>query len=379
MVPLEGIRVVDLSRLLPGPYATLLMSDLGAEVIKVEEPQQGDYIRSFMPQVDGESVIHHLVNRGKKSVAVDLKSSAGRALFLRLVKTADIVIESFRPGVLDRLGIGFDVLSSENPRIILCSLTGYGQTGPRRDFPGHDINYIGYTGILSLNGNGDGVPLVPSVPIADIGGGGAMAVIGMLAGLLARNRTHEAQWIDVSMLDGSASWLTLLLAASLDEGGIAQQTALLSGGHACYTTYPTSDDRYMALGAVEAKFWRNFCQALDIPELAARQLAPLSEQQRMKETITEIIRQHTQEYWTERFQAIDACCTPVLTVDEALRDEQLTARGMFVRNASEVPHIGRPIRWSNQEAPPLNTHAPRLGEQTFEILEGLGIGADDRE
>ncbi|PSR22924.1 MAG: CoA transferase [Sulfobacillus acidophilus] len=372
MNPLAGVRVLDLSRLLPGPFATLLMSDLGAEVIKIEEPQKGDYIREFDPKIGDDSAIHHLVNRGKKSVTLDLKRDRGRALFLELVKTADVVLESFRPGVLDRLQIGFERLRRSNRRIILCSLTGYGQSGPRQHDAGHDINYIGYTGILALNGTGDGIPVVPSVPIADLGGGASMAVVGMLAGLLAQRTTGEAQWIDVSMLDGTASWLPLVLAEYLGSGKVGQKTGVLSGGYACYTTYPTADCRFMAVGAVEAKFWEAFCRQLGLSHLIGLQLAPPAIQNTMKEEIAAVFRQHSQSYWIQHFEGVEACCTPVLTIDEAISDPQLQARGMFTQHTG-VPAIGLPLHWVDQSPCPLVTAAPYLGEHTAEILGQLGI------
>lgn len=370
MTPLKGMRVLDLSRLLPGPYASLLLNDFGAEVIKIEEPHRGDYARWFTPQIDGQSVLHHLVNRGKKSVTLNLKDPRGVAIFLELTKTADVIMESFRPGVLDRLGIGFSVLAAANPQIILCSLTGYGQTGPYAYDVGHDINYLGYSGILALNGTGDGTPVVPSVPIADLGGGGLMAVIGVLLGVLQRQISGKAQWIDVSMLDGVMSWLPLLLAEFHGAHEPTQQSFLLSGSYACYTVYATEDHRYMSVGAVEPKFWETFCHSMGVPEYIPMQFAPMATQKCMKERIQELFGIHNQEYWTDRFAHVDACCTPVKTIREALNDPQVQDRKMVARRG-HIMFIAPPIK-SVGEHHDLAWKVPDLGQDTAAILQSLG-------
>lgn len=374
MTPLKGVRVLDLSRLLPGPWASLLLSDLGAEVIKVEAPQEADDVREFGAMVQGQSVLHRLINRGKKSLTLNLKSDAGRRLFLKLVETADVVLESFRPGVLDRLGIGFESLRHANSTIILCSLSGYGQSGPRRDDAGHDINFIGYSGILGLNGNGSGVPIVPSVPIADLGGG-SMAVISILAGLWTRQFAQEAQWIDVSMLDSSVAWLPLLIAECAKTGQLQQQTAVLSGGYACYTTYPTSDQRFMCVGAVEPKFWQAFCETLNVPKLIGEQFAPIERQREMKRQITEKFLAHPQQYWIQQFESVQACCTPVLSLSESLHNRQITDRAMVIETPA-MPYIGCPLQWVG-EASSIDMAAADLGEDTADILAEINVSVEE--
>ncbi|PSR21785.1 MAG: CoA transferase [Sulfobacillus acidophilus] len=371
MTPLRGIRVLDLSRLLPGPWASLMLNDLGAEVIKIENPEHADDVRGFGPIVQGHSALHHLLNRGKKSMTLNLKHDDGRKLFLQLVETADVVLESFRPGVLEGLQLDFDHLRQANAQIVLCSLTGYGQTGPRSHEAGHDINYIGYAGILGLNGNGDRVPIVPSVPIADLAGG-SMAVIAILAGLWARQSTQVAQWIDVAMLDGVFTWLPVLIAENLRPGGVDQQTGVLSGGYACYTTYPTQDGRFMCVGALEPKFWLTFCRALKVLEFVGQQFAPMDRQQEMKTVIAEIFLAHSQAYWIERFADVEACCTPVLTVSEALRERELDTRAM-VDTKTKIPDFGQPFRWIGTEEVPIDTRTRRLGEDTANILAQIGV------
>ncbi|MDA8194287.1 MAG: CaiB/BaiF CoA-transferase family protein [Thermaerobacter sp.] len=380
MLPLTGIRVLDLSRLLPGAYASLMLLDLGAEVIKIEEPVRGDYGRWLSPRVDGQSVLHAMINRGKKSLTLNLKHPRGRELFLQLASSADVVLESFRPGVLERLGIGFETLKAISPSIILCSLTGYGQDGPYAMQAGHDINYLGLSGILALNGTGDGTPLVPSIPIADIGGGGQMAVTAIMAGLLERQRTGEGQWLDVSMLDGVVSWLPALVPLLRESANVEQQSFFLSGAYACYTVYATADGRHMSVGILEPKFWKSFCEAMDLAEYLPLQLAPLAVQAVMKTRIQEIFLEHAQAYWIAKFQGVDTCCAPVRRLDEVAADEQVRWRDMLAVPADGgVPRVGCPIKSTGGSRETAILPAPRLGQDTDAMLRGLGVTSAERD
>ncbi|GAA0481811.1 hypothetical protein GCM10008986_03180 [Salinibacillus aidingensis] len=245
-MPLKSIRVLDLTRLLPGPYCTMLLADFGAEVIKVEDPMMGDYARAYEPKIDEKSAFFHSLNRNKKSICLNLKSPEEKQYFLRLVEETDIVVESFRPGVMEKLGLDYQTLRDINPGLIYCSITGYGQTGPYRDKPGHDINYISYAGLLNLMGERDGKPVVPAAQIADIGGGALPAAIGILLALIERGKSGRGQFVDISMLDGVLSWLQILLPGYLTnhiEPERGKQT--LSGALACYEVYQTKDDRWL--------------------------------------------------------------------------------------------------------------------------------------
>ncbi|HYV04751.1 MAG TPA: CoA transferase, partial [Blastocatellia bacterium] len=268
---LKGIRVLDLSRMLPGPYCSMMLGDLGAEVIKVEEPKIGDPTRHTRPLVDGQSAAFAQVNRNKKSIAIDLKQPAGRELFLKLAATADCILEQFRPGVVDRLGVGYNKVAEINPRIVYCSLTGFGQDGPHRDRSGHDLNYLALSGVLGLTTDEKGKPVIPGVQIADLAGG-MIAGFAILAALLARERTGQGQYVDVSMFDVMVSMLPIPAAhhfggRTISVGG----KYVLSGAYPFYNVYEASDGKYMTLGALEPKFWANFCRTIGREELIARQ------------------------------------------------------------------------------------------------------------
>ena len=350
-MPLSNIRVLDLSRLLPGPYATMVLADFGAEVIKIEDPFLGDYARDFEPKVAGQGVMFHSLNRNKTSVTLNLKDEADKNTFLEMVKEADVVVESFRPGVMDRLGLGYETLKQHNEKLIYCAITGYGQTGPYRDKPGHDLNYIGYAGLLQLMGTSDRPPIVPATQIADIGGGAQPAIIGILLALFHRERTGEGQFIDISMFDNVLPWLQALLPGYLNAGIVPERgEQMLDGGTAYYNVYETKDGRYLAVGAVEAKFWKVFCETIGREDFIARQLEPKESQREMKREIQAIIKTKTLEEWTEIFEPLDACVSPILTFPEVVENPQVKARNMIETIEDEeigaIKHIGIPIKLS---------------------------------
>lgn len=364
-MPLKSIRVLDLSRLLPGPHCTMMLADFGAEVIKVEHPELGDYIRDFHPKLNEDSAMFHSLNRNKKSVTLDLKSNTGKEQFLQLVKTADVLVESFRPGVMKKLGLDYEELKQMNPGLIYCAITGYGQDGPYADKPGHDINYLSYSGLLNLMGQKNLKPMIPAAQIADIGGGSLPAVIGILLALFERQRTGEGQLVDVSMLDGVMSWLHM----SLPNHFVGQEQRrgqdLLTGGYACYQVYETKDNRYLAMGGIEEKFWREFCEGIGRKEFIPLLHAPLDEQQRLINEIQEIMLEKNLEEWMEVFFEREACVSPVNTFDEAVADPQVVARDMIQTindsASGEQKQIGIPIKLS-QTPGQIRTRAPRLGE-----------------
>ncbi|NLL19094.1 MAG: CoA transferase [Clostridia bacterium] len=380
---LKGLKVLDLTRLLPGGYATQLLGDLGAEILKVEDPWQGDYMRWMEPHFPGtkESSLFWGLNRNKKSMTLNLKSPQGKRIFLDLVLNYDVVIEGFRPGVMAGLGLDYETLKQVNPGLIMCSISGYGQDGPYRMRAGHDINFTAIAGVLGLTGQSvDGDPVIPPVQLGDIGGGALMAVIGILAAYISREKTGYGQYIDVSMLDGVVSWLPMLLMEQVSKGTGAMKRGelLLSGGEICYNVYQTKDGKYMALGALEPKFWETFCRLVDREDLIKEQF---SRNPSAKKEVEEVFRSKTREEWEALLADQDTCCEPVLTLEEAKEHPQLVARQMFIPldhpEAGPVDVIAPPVKFSQEPAGAV-AKPPGYGEHTEEILtQELGLGTDE--
>ncbi|MEW6374708.1 MAG: CaiB/BaiF CoA-transferase family protein [Thermodesulfobacteriota bacterium] len=376
MGPLSGIKLLDLSRLLPGPFCSLLLADLGMEVLKVEDPEQGDYLRKIGPIRKKDSAHFLALNRNKKSMTLNLKLEEGREIFYKLTQSYDIVLESFRPGVMDRLGIGYQELKKRNPRVILCSLSGYGQDGPYRERSGHDINYIGLGGVLGITGVKNGAPILPGVQIADIGGGGMMAAIAILAAVICRQKTGEGQFLDISMFDGVISWLSMHAGKYfMDEELPKQGDMHLTGRYACYQVYPTKDGRYMSLGAMEQKFWKNFCEAIGRKDLISKQYIEGEEQLRVIEEIQKLFRTKTQMEWVDFFKNVDACCEPILNLEEVFHHPQALHRQMVMDFEHPVEgkmrQLGHPIK-SSRFSFEIRTPPPAWGEHTIEILKAIG-------
>lgn len=375
--PLEGLRVLDLSRLLPGPFLTMILADLGADVVKVEDPKVGDYLRAIPPAKAGVSGRYLAVNRGKRSLALDLKRPAHHAAFLRLVAKADVVVESFRPGVLERLGLGWDALAAVNPRLVLCSISGYGQTGPYVHRAGHDLNYLGLAGVLAMGAEGPGrPPAMPGVQLADLAGGALWSATGILAALVGRERTGQGSHLDVSMTEGALALLAAEL-GNLDCGAHPSRgREILNGGSACYAVYRTSDDRYLSVGALEPKFWLAFNTAIgrkpDLSELVA---AP-AQQERVRAEIAAILATRTRAAWLEVFAAHDACCEPVLELDELEAHPQHVARAVFFTVDGGAAGPLRQVR-TPLGAPDAPTPPPRLGEHTAAVLADYGFATDE--
>lgn len=367
--------MLDLSRLLPGPYGSLLLADLGMEVLKVEDLKMGDYMRKIGLIRKQDSVYFLAINRNKKSMTLNLKTKEGKEIFYKLIHTYDIVLESFRPGVMDRLGIGYKELKRRNPRVILCSISGYGQDGPYRDRSGHDVNYIGLGGILELIGTKDR-PVIPGIPIADLGAGGMMAALAILAAVVHRQKTGEGQYLDVSMLDGVISWLSLHAGRYFMDEELPQRgDMLLTGRHACYQVYETKDGRFMSLGALELKFWENFCEAIGRKDLAHKQFVEGEEQIRLIEEVRTIFKGRTQKEWVEFFKNADACCEPVLNLEEVFHNPHVLHRQMVRELEHPVEgktrQVGNPIK-SPQFNFEIRTPPPRYGEHTIEVLKKIG-------
>ena len=379
--PLAGLKMLDLSRLLPGPYCTLLLADLGMEVLKVEDPEQGDYMR-MMGSIRRKNGAYFLaLNRNKKSMILNLKVEEGKKIFYKLIETYDIVLEGFRPGVMDRLGIGYQEFKKRNPGVILCSLSGYGQDGPYRDRSGHDINYIGLGGILELTGTKETGPLIPGAQIADIGAGALMAVLAILAAVVHRQKTGEGQHLDVAMHDGVLSWLSIHAGQFLVDQQLPQRGEMhLSGRYACYHVYPTKDGRHMSLGALEPKFWKNFCEAVGKKDLIPKQFIEGEERTRIIEEIKTLFMTRTQKEWTDFVKKVDACCEPILTLDEVFQDPHVLHRKMLIEYEhpieGKVRQVGNPIKSSlfPFEAP---APSPEWGEHTLEVLKEIGYSDEE--
>lgn len=383
MSALEGVKVLDLSRLLPGGFCSLLLADFGAEVLKVEDTNMGDYVRWAPPYWEGaeqsaSSSLFLALNRNKRSIRIDLKTEGGREVLLRLVKDYDVVLESFRPGVLDRLGVGYERLREENPGLVYCAITGYGQDGPYRDRSGHDMNYLGMIGLLGLTGEKAGRPIQAAGQIADVGGGAMMAAFGILAALRERDRSGEGQFVDVSMADGALSWLAMLAGAYLCDGVVPRRGQLqLSGGFVCYLPYPCKDG-WVSLGALEPKFWSAWCRGVGREDLIDKAYeAPGSD---THAEVERVFMERTRDEWQAFASEHDCCLEPVLDLDEALDSDLVKAREMVVEldqpGTDGVRQLGVPVKLSRTPGG-LHSPGPVLGEHTEDVLRAVGYGDDE--
>jgi len=363
--PLAGLRVLDLSRLLPGPYATLVLADLGADVIKIEAPEGGDYLR-WMPPLTGKvSWAFFALNAGKRSVAIDLKQPDGVAALRALARQADVLVESFRPGVMDRLGIGYATLAADNPRLVYCALSGFGQDGPYRDVPGHDLNYMALAGALGLGGPVDRPPQVLPLQVADIGGS-LWSLVAILSALVARQTSGQGRFLDVSMTDGVTGFLTAALAPHIGSGAAppVRGADVLTGGQACYGVYATREGGFMALAALEPKFWLAFCQRVARPEWFKRQFDPA-----LKAEVAALFAERTRSEWQALFAGSEACVEPVLAPAELAEHPLHVARGLVIESEG-LRRLRTPTR--HPDAPPAGK-APGLGEHTRQVLSEVGL------
>jgi crotonobetainyl-CoA:carnitine CoA-transferase CaiB-like acyl-CoA transferase len=441
-LPLEGIRVLDLSRLLPGGFCSLLLADFGAEVLKVEDTGAGDYIRWAPPYYDGaeqssRSALFLSLNRNKRSIRIDLKQPAGREVLLRLVRDHDVVLESFRPGVLDRLGVGYERMRQENPGIVYCAITGYGQDGPKRDSPGHDMNYLGLVGLLGLTGEPDGPPVQAAGQIADLGGGALMAAFAILAALRerdgagtgsrsegggqpgsagSRSGSGVGQFVDVSMADGALSWLAMVAGRYFADGVVPHRGEQeLAGSLVCYRPYPC-EDGWVTLGALEPKFWRAWCRGVGRDDLIDKQFEKPGSLAHKE--VQAVFMGRTRAEWSEFAAQHECCLEPVLDLDEALDSELVRARGMVVEidqpgvgeidqpgtgeidqpgareidqpgvggdgaarksaePAGRVRQLGVPVKLSRTPGRHDRLPGPALGEHTEEVLRDLGCSPEE--
>jgi len=369
---LEGIRVLDLTRLLPGAFCSQLLADMGAEVIKIEDPRGGDYNRSWEPKAKEESGSFLLLNRNKKSVTLNLKSPEGKEALRRLAAAADVLLEGFRPGVMTRLGLGYDTLKADNPRLIYCAISGFGQDGPLSLAPGHDINYLGLAGALQLFGRAGEGPMVPGLSIADVGGGSPMATTGILAALHARSVTGEGQHIDISMTDGVVAWLALHGADQL-FGGIEPRGGErpFIGQAPCYNVYRCADGRHVALGAIEPHFWERFCELAQLPPELREHYPAGAQAERQRAALQQLFLTRTRDEWAAAGEAVDIPLTSVNDMAEAFAHPQLVHREMLLHVEHPVegtiPQLGFPIKLSDTPCS-IRLPPPVLGEHNEEVL-----------
>lgn len=365
--PLAGVRVLDLTRLLPGPLGTMHLADLGADVVKIEDTGAGDY---------ASHSVRALVNRNKRAIRIDLKHAQGVATLLRLCRDADVLVEGFRPGVMQRLGVGYEAVAAVNPRIVYCSISGFGQTGPLSDTPGHDLNYASLAGVADQIGNAAGSAL-SNLPVADLLGGTMTAVAGILAALFDAARSGRGRHVDIAMADGVLAHAVLPLAGLHQHGQVARigQSAL-TGALACYGYYRTADDRQVAVGALEPKFWHDLCRLLERPDLAPlHRSGDAATEERLRAELAAIFGARPLAHWRALFQDGVGCVTPVLRIDETLEHPHFRARGMRIAaDEASPPQLGCPIKMTGFE-PAMPRPAPRAGEHTDEILRQAGLDA----
>ena len=374
-LPLAGVRVLDLTRLLPGGFLAGVLADLGAQVVKVEEPLAGDGLRATQPRIGPYGSMWWALGRGRRSLAVDLKDPRGADLVGRLAASSDVVVEGFRPGVADRLGVGWAELSRRNPRLVYASLTGYGSDGPMRTAAGHDVDYLAYAGVLAMTGPPGGPPSMPGVQVADLGGASLLG-IGLLAALVRAQRTGEGAHVEVAMYDAALAWTSVHAAATWASGrSPGPAGSILSGLLPCYALYECADGRWLAVGALEPPFWASVCAVLRTPHLLDRQLDPAA-----RTEVAAVVRGRTLADWVEAFDGVDACVAPVLDLGEALAHPLAAARAM-VRSeplgdgtGTSAPVLGSAVRVdgvaSSAAGPP-----PALGADSVALAEEAGLSS----
>jgi alpha-methylacyl-CoA racemase len=363
MQPLTGIRVLDFSTLLPGPMATLLLAEAGAEVIKIERPGSGEELRSYQPRFADTSVSFALLNRGKRSIAIDLKAPDALVRLHPLLQTADVVVEQFRPGVMDRLGLGYEALSAINPRIVYCAITGYGQSGPKAQVAAHDLNYQADAGMLSIAAGADGAPVVPGALVADIAAGSYPAVINILLALRSREQTGKGCKLDIAMTDGLLTFLYWGIGIGAATGGWPRPGGeLLSGGSPRYQIYRTADGRFLAAAPLEDRFWANFCDAIG---LAAEMRDDRKDPRAARDAVAQIIARRSAAEWLSHFEGKDVCCNVVRSLHEAMSDPQFAARDVFQRSVvahgAALPAVSVPLDSAFRDSATKSPY-PTLGE-----------------
>ncbi|TNC89191.1 MAG: carnitine dehydratase [Alcanivorax sp.] len=379
--PLSSLKVLDFTTLLPGPMGAMIMADWGADVVRVESPTRPDMVRMLPPMDDGVSACHGYLNRSKRSLALDLKKPDAVAAVKRLVRDYDIVVEQFRPGVMDRLGVGYEALKAENPGLIFCSITGYGQTGPFKQRAGHDLNYLSIAGVTGYNGRQSSGPAPINVQVADVAGGSYHSVMAILAAVIHRQQTGEGQHLDISMTDAAFSMHALTAPPALVGGVEPELEATQLNGGSFYDCYETADGRWLSVAGLEPQFFAQFCQAIGHPEWSAKGLALNPDiQGPLKQDIAQVIKARTFAEWVAVFGELDACVEPVLSFSEACEHPQILERELLV----DVPTAGggtqrqlaSPVKFSATPAQYRFTGAA-LGAHTDQVLTDAGFSAEE--
>lgn len=379
--PLSSLKVLDFSALLPGPFGTMLLADMGADVLRVESPSRPDMVRMVPPFDAGQSTAHAFLNRSKRGIGIDLKKPEGVELVKQLVKDYDIVVEQFRPGVMDRLGVGYEALKAVNPKLIYCAITGYGQTGPYKDRAGHDMNYLAIAGVLGYNGRKSSGPAPAAVQIADVAGGSCHAVMGILAAVIHRAQTGEGQFVDISMTDAAFTLHALTAPPALVAGEQPGLESTQLNGGTFYDCYETADGRHFSVGGLEPQFFMQFCAAIGRPELAPKGMVMADPEvvASLKADIASEMKKKTYAEWEQVFIAIDSCTEPVLTFAEACEHPHIKARDLIVEvprpDGTRQRQLGTAIKFSRTPAT-FRHIGTELGSHTDEVLSELGLGAE---
>ncbi len=379
-LPLSGLKILDFSTLLPGPYATQLLADMGAEVLRVEAPSRPDLLKMMPPMAGKVSAAHASINRNKKSIAIDLKHASATAIIADLLNEYDIVIEQFRPGVMARLGLGFEQLSEIQNKLIYCSITGYGQTGPYKDRAGHDINYLALSGLASYSGRKDTGPVLSGTQIADIAGGSHHAVMAILASVIQRSATGKGQYLDISMSDAALALNTMFGAGAVVSKKDPTCGGEMLNGGLFYDYYETQDGRYLSIGSLEPNFAAGLLSQLELQSFMNKIADPRPESQiALREAIADKIKSQAMSHWQTVFAAIDVCVEPVLTLNEAATNEHFVARGMIT---TAIDKDGNSITQINSALPfrrEMHQAGAQLGEHTTSALTQVGYDSDSIE
>jgi len=382
---LSNLKVLDFTTLLPGPFATMKLADLGAEVLRIESPTRVDLIKVMPPLVDEDgtmSCYHTYLNRNKKSIALDLKKKESLVIVEKLIEDYDIIVEQFRPGVMDRLGLSYEKLSAINSKLIFCSISGYGQTGPLKDRAGHDLNYLSLSGIMSYTGRKETGPMVLGIQLADVGAGSYNAILSILAAVIHRMTTGKGQYIDISMTDCLFPYHAIAAAGELSgAGAVGYETEMVNGG-SLYGFYETSDCRFLSFGGLEPQFFNNFCEVIGLDELKDGGVLQAGCLDESKKKVIDIIKSQPLDYWMDKFKEVDACVEPVLTFNEAVTSDHAKERGLLVKvpgpDAKELTQLACPIKFSDFK-PEYKRCGCKLGEDTNDVLKSIGYSDGEIE